>query len=950
MKNLKLVSRIALTFTNLDNFDRQINSVLEILGKELVVSRVYIFQDNENGMTTSNVYEWCNEGITQQIDNMQSLPYETYPSWKKLLEKDGRICSSDIHDLPIDIATLLEPQDIYSIIVYPLFRSSRMTGFIGFDQCWQKRVWTEIELQILQTISGIISNVFERNFYHDRIISSENNFRNLFNTIDDLFIIGDKNGRILYTNKSVENKLGYSADELRSMKILDMHPPDKQREAADIIEAMFRGESSFCPLVLMHKNGSRLPVETRVWFGEWDGNECIFGISKDLSKEQEAIQKFTKLFENNPALMAISDIGTKKFTDVNSAFLSRLGYKKSEVIGRSSEELGLFPELHQLDLIKGNLGGNSLIRDQELLVRCKDGSLLNGLFSGEVIENFGQRSYLTVMVDITEQVSLRERVEDQRQKLENIIEGTHLGTWEWNIKTGETVFNKRWAEIAGYTLIELVPLNIETWKNLVHPEDMKKSDELLRKHFMNENEFYECEYRIRHKDGTWVWVLNRGKVIERTTDGKPLRMFGTHMDISSLKKAQAELVESEKRFNLAIAGTQAGLWDWNLITNSIFFSPMWKKMLGYEVNEIENSYEGWQQLWHPEDRDLIEKSISDYLEGKTNSYEVMHRLRHKNGEWRWILARGEILRNETGKPYRWVGTHIDITDEKERSAELERFFSVNLDLLCIADTDGNFIKTNRAWSDILGYSPDELNNRKFLDFVHPDDMNATLEAMTKLSDQEKVLNFVNRYRCRDGSYRHIEWRSHPYGKLIYAAARDISERIMQEEKIREISIRDPLTNIYNRRYIFERMESIISEYRRDGKTFSISILDIDHFKKINDQYGHLAGDFILKQFADIIGRNLRPYDLFGRYGGEEFIVVSMNSRREQAGLMIERILNLVRIKTFNHGNRAISFTFSAGISDSSEFDKNSIDPEKIIEKADNRLYGAKESGRNRIST
>ena len=371
-------------------------------------------------------------------------------------------------------------------------------------------------------------------------------------------------------------------------------------------------------------------------------------------------------------------------------------------------------------------------------------------------------------------------------------------------------------------------------------------------------------------------------------------------------------------------------------------------MLGYEDHEIENSFEAWQKLWHPDDRPLVEKSISDYLDGRTDHYEVMHRLRCKNGEWRWILSRGGILKDENDKPYRWVGTHIDITEEKERSAELERFFSVNLDLLCIADIEGNFIKINRAWSDILGYSLDELENRKFLEFVHTDDMDATLHAMSKLAGQEEVLNFVNRYRCRDGSYRFIEWRSHPYGKLIYAAARDITERIEQEEKIREISIRDPLTNIFNRRYIFDRLEAIISEYDRDSRAFSISILDIDHFKNINDEFGHLAGDYILKEFARIISMNLRPYDLFGRYGGEEFIIVSVNAKKNQAESTVLRILNIIRSKTFMYNNKEIFFTFSAGISDSSDFEKDAINFERLIEKADSRLYDAKESGRNRV--
>jgi len=132
---------------------------------------------------------------------------------------------------------------------------------------------------------------------------------------------------------------------------------------------------------------------------------------------------------------------------------------------------------------------------------------------------------------------------------------------------------------------------------------------------------------------------------------------------------------------------------------------------------------------------------------------------------------------------------LDVTENKKQAEELEGFFRVNLDLLCIADIDGNFIKTNAAWGEILGYSSEELDGKKFLDFVHPDDLQPTLDAMSALGQGAKVLNFVNRYRCKDGSYRFIEWRSHPKGRLIYAAARDITEHRLIEDELRSATKR-----------------------------------------------------------------------------------------------------------------------------------------------------------------
>ena len=115
----------------------------------------------------------------------------------------------------------------------------------------------------------------------------------------------------------------------------------------------------------------------------------------------------------------------------------------------------------------------------------------------------------------------------------------------------------------------------------------------------------------------------------------------------------------------------------------------------------------------------------------------------------------------------------------------ERFFAVNLDLLCIATTDGIFIKLNKSWEDTLGYKIEELEGRKFLDFVHVDDLEATLSAVSALRDQQQVFNFTNRYLCKNGDYRYIEWRSRPYGQYIYAAARDITVQKNIEMQLRE---------------------------------------------------------------------------------------------------------------------------------------------------------------------
>jgi PAS domain S-box-containing protein len=136
------------------------------------------------------------------------------------------------------------------------------------------------------------------------------------------------------------------------------------------------------------------------------------------------------------------------------------------------------------------------------------------------------------------------------------------------------------------------------------------------------------------------------------------------------RRAEESLRESEERFDLAVRGTDAGIWDWNLVTNEVFYSPRWKSMLGYDEDEIRNDYVEWEARLHPDDRERALTTVQEYLEAKTPDYELEHRLRHKDGSYRWILARGAIVRDEHGKPYRMVGSHLDVTDRKRSQQAL----------------------------------------------------------------------------------------------------------------------------------------------------------------------------------------------------------------------------------------------------------------------------------------
>ncbi len=380
--------------------------------------------------------------------------------------------------------------------------------------------------------------ISDRKIMEEKLAASEQNFRTLFETSMDLFFIADKTGRILFNNRAVNDRLGYSNEELKSMMVIDIHPKFLRTEAEQIFNDMFLGKRESCPLPLMKKNGSLFPVETRIWFGKWNNEECLFGVSKDISVEQEALQKFNRFFDNNPALMAVSRLPERTFTHVNKSFLKKTGYSPEEVIGRTSADINLFIDSEIREYIGKLLLENGKIENFELQIKCKNGEILDELFAGEVIESQGISSFLTVMIDITDLKNSERELKESREQFMLAVHGSHDGIWDWDLLDNTLFLSERWKEMLGYSDNELKN-ELNTFINNMHPDDVQRVMSEVDRYFKGEIREYKIEFRMRHKSGAWIWILAKGEAIRDET-GKAVRMAGSHSDITHLKKAEEE--------------------------------------------------------------------------------------------------------------------------------------------------------------------------------------------------------------------------------------------------------------------------------------------------------------------------------------------------------------------------------------------------------------------------
>ena len=449
----------------------------------------------------------------------------------------------------------------------------------------------------------------------------------------------------------------------------------------------------------------------------------------------------------------------------------------------------------------------------------------------------------------------------------------------------------------------------------------------------------------------------------RDEAGITIGVVGIARDIHDRKLAEALLRDTTEQLELAIMGADLGRWDHDLTQDRGYHMDSRAcHMLGRDVSES-NYGRAWGHLVHPDDLPRTLHAMQAHLHGSTPAYEAEYRARHTDGRWVWLSSRGKVVQiTKEGKPLRMVGTLMDITVRKQAEdrlrvtqAELQATLKALPDLVFEFSADAYYRSVHSHVPEDL-IMPIEMQLDRHISEVLPKDsadvcLRALEEALAtgRSAGRQYSLELPRGKQWFELSVVRKPTESGEEERLI-AIARNITQRKAAEEAIQHLAFHDSLTGLPNRRMLIDRLETALNASTRHQQRGALLFLDMDHFKQLNDNFGHDVGDLLLQEVAQRLLQSVRGIDTVARLGGDEFVVLiqDLSAREDEARMHAatvgHKILSSLNepylIKCHTH-----LLTPSIG---ATLFDGQSLTPTEIIKHADRAMYDAKERGRNAL--
>lgn len=682
----------------------------------------------------------------------------------------------------------------------------------------------------------------------------------------------------------------------------------------------------------------------------------IYGIDATSQRQAEqekaeAQRLFNLISDNIDEVFWIRDASNTRMIYVNQRY--------AELFQASVDELyddanAFFARVYEPDLeaIEVAFASYAHKRKFEVEYRLKD-DLSRWIYAKQqpMIDNKGNiTGHIGIAIEITELKQAQLEAIQNADKLASVLLAVDSATWEWDLLSDKVYVDKHWFEMIDSR--EQPHLYGADITRSYHPEDQANARLQLEKCFEKGECHFEIIGRVEHASGKWFWVKDVGTVVKFEGE-KPITMYGTRQNIHLTQTARVKLDAQAKVFEDIIALMPIGV-ALNRFSDGLFLKGN-KALLeptGYTEEEFGklSYFEITPKEYMPKEKIAIEQMQS---KGSYDYFEKEYI--RKDGTRYPVALRGTKISTEEGDVIVSVIEDIserkaieqEVKSQRDKYTQLVESFNIGTWIWYI---NSGVIEINDQWAEMLGYHKSEvvpLDLDRFVSLIHPDDVELTLSpARAVLEGKATFLENEFRMLHKDGSSVYIYTRGNVSDSkdIMTGFHLDVTERRELQDKLTQLATIDELTQVYNRRYFFDRATEAWHQVQRGGLNASVALLDLDFFKAVNDTYGHIAGDEVLKHISQHLRAHTRAYDVVGRYGGEEFAILLVDVEPTDVVTILEKLRTEIEESPCQWNHQQISVTISIGYAHLSNY--HSLDAS--IQHADDNLYKAKQLGRNQI--
>jgi PAS domain S-box-containing protein len=648
----------------------------------------------------------------------------------------------------------------------------------------------------------ILRDITKRKHAEEKLRLSEENFSKAFRSSPAaLMITRLSDGRYMELNDAYCAIVGYGREELIGHRSTDFNIYIQTGDRKSIVDRLLAtGSVRDYESSIRHRSGEIRNVIAAQELMTFNGEECILTHLLDITKRKQAEEKLRQseeryrlISENTADVIWVMDPLAGRLTYISPSVEKLSGYTLAEIKDLPISKL-LTPESLQSvnNLLAENLptfiarGSGKESFTQEVDHPRKDGSILHTEAKTTLMFNQqGEVEVIGVSRDITERKRTERTLRENEERLRLSLQAGNQGLYDLNVQTGDAVVNREYAEMLGYDHETFVETNAR-WIERLHPDDHSIAVKAYSDYVTGLRPDYRVEFRQKTKDGSWKWILSMGRVIDYDEEGKPLRMLGTHTDITERKQAEETLRESQARFSQIFQASPMGI---NIIQlsdgRSMNVNDAFLEIMGYSRQEI---------LGHNPQELNIFVDAGEALQGwmkRLSQGESLRnqdaKIRRKSGEIRDVLGSLEFIELNGEKMVMVITS--DITERKLAEERYRNLVENMNDIVMEVDSNGNYCYLSPNFSKMSEYPLEEELGGSALKHIHPDDLPMVLQKLDQALAMERQ-SATYRVQRKNGEWRWLETVGKPYRASddsihFITVARDITERKQAEEALRQ---------------------------------------------------------------------------------------------------------------------------------------------------------------------